>query len=102
MWMREMQEVEGTIEHAEKTAGISELLAPSLRPALIVGIGLAIFQQITGINTVIYYAPIIIQTAGLSSASGGNPGDAGSGAVNVLMTIVAMRLNDRIGRRPCC
>ena len=97
----EMQEVEGTIEHArERPLVISELLAPSLRPALIVGIGLAIFQQITGINTVIYYAPIIIQTAGLSSASGAILATAGIGAVNVLMTIVAMRLIDRIGRRP--
>jgi len=35
---------------------------PAVRPALIVGIGLAAFQQITGINTVIYYAPLIIRT----------------------------------------
>jgi SP family galactose:H+ symporter-like MFS transporter len=96
----EMKEVESTIEQAEKSAGISDLFAPSLRPALIVGIGLAIFQQITGINTVIYYAPIIIQTAGLSSASGAILATAGIGAVNVLMTIVSMRLIDRIGRRP--
>jgi len=96
----EMEEVEGTIEHAKKTAGLADLFAPSLRPALIVGIGLAIFQQITGINTVIYYAPIIIQTAGLSSASGAILATAGIGAVNVLMTIIAMRLIDRIGRRP--
>ena len=53
----EMEAVEGTIEKTEKRGGISDLFAPSLRPALIVGIGLAIFQQITGINTVIYYAP---------------------------------------------
>ena len=35
----------------------SALLAPRLRPALVVGVGLAMFQQITGINTVIYFAP---------------------------------------------
>src|SRR5579863_9698728 len=50
----EMQEVEATIGDTHKHGSVSELLAPSLRPALIVGIGLAIFQQITGINTVIY------------------------------------------------
>src|SRR5579862_4687504 len=97
----EMQEVEGTIvEQAEKGGGISDLLAPSLRPALIAGIGLAIFQQVTGINTVIYYAPIIIQSAGISSASGAILATAGIGIVNVLMTIVSMWLIDRIGRKP--
>jgi sugar porter (SP) family MFS transporter len=96
----EIEEVEYTIEKAKQGGGISDLFAPSLRPALIVGIGLAIFQQVTGINTVIYYAPIILQTAGISSASGAILATAGIGVVNVLMTIVSMRLIDRIGRRP--
>ena len=96
----EMEEVESTIEQTEKSAGLSELFAASLRPALIVGIGLAIFQQVTGINTVIYYAPIIIQSAGISSASGAILATAGIGIVNVLMTIVSMRLIDRVGRKP--
>jgi MFS family permease len=67
---------------------------------LVVGIGLAIFQQVTGINTVIYYAPLIIQSAGISSESGAILATAGIGVVNVLMTIVAMWLIDRVGRRP--
>jgi len=96
----EMHEVEGTLDKATESARISDLFAPSLRPALIVGIGLAIFQQVTGINTVIYYAPIILQTAGISSASGAILATAGIGVVNVLMTIVSMWLIDRIGRRP--
>jgi SP family galactose:H+ symporter-like MFS transporter len=96
----EMEEVEGTIEQAEKSGALSDLFAPSLRPALVAGIGLAIFQQVTGINTVIYYAPLIIQSAGISSASGAILATAGIGIVNVLMTIVAMRLIDRIGRKP--
>ncbi len=96
----EMKEIESTIDQEEKKGTISELLAPSLRPALVVGIGLAIFQQVTGINTVIYYAPIIIQSAGISSASGAILATAGIGIVNVLMTIVSMWLIDRIGRKP--
>jgi sugar porter (SP) family MFS transporter len=77
----------------------SALLAPRLRPALIVGIGLAMFQQITGINTVIYFAPQIIQAAGLSSASVSILATAGIGAVNVVLTLVSIWLIDRAGRR---
>ena len=83
-----------------KLAPWSALLDPRLRPALIVGVGLAMFQQITGINTVIYFAPQIFQGAGLPSASVSILATAGVGAVNVIMTIVSIRLIDRVGRRP--
>lgn len=96
----EMAEVESTIRGIKEHGSLADLLTPSLRPALVVGIGLAIFQQITGINTVIYYAPIILQTAGISSASGAILATAGIGIVNVIMTVVSMRLIDRNGRRP--
>ncbi|MBI2816526.1 MAG: sugar porter family MFS transporter [Acidobacteria bacterium] len=96
----ELREIEASLSHAEERGRWSDLLEVSLRPALIAGIGLAIFQQITGINTVIYYAPTILQSAGIPSASGAILATAGIGAVNVLMTLVAMRLIDRMGRRP--
>src|ERR1700676_5360235 len=97
----EMREIVEGIERGQGPRGrLSDLFAPSLRPALIVGIGLAVFQQVTGINTVIYYAPLIIQSSGISSASGAILATAGIGVVNVLMTIVAMWLIDRVGRRP--
>jgi SP family galactose:H+ symporter-like MFS transporter len=97
----EMREIVEGIERSQGPRGrLSDLFAPSLRPALIVGIGLAVFQQVTGINTVIYYAPLIIQSSGISSASGAILATAGIGVVNVLMTIVAMWLIDRMGRRP--
>lgn len=76
-----------------------ELLSPRLRRPLIIGVGLAMFQQITGINTVIYFAPIIFQSAGLSSAATSILATAGVGAVNVIMTIVSIWLIDRLGRR---
>jgi MFS family permease len=66
----------------------------------VIGVGLAIFQQVTGINTVIYYAPLIVRSAGIPTASGAILATAGIGLVNVLMTIVAMWLIDRMGRRP--
>ena len=80
--------------------GWRELLNVSLRRPLIIGIGLAIFQQFTGINTVIYYAPTIFQLAGLHSASAAILATVGVGVVNVLLTIVALRILDRAGRRP--
>jgi MFS transporter, SP family, galactose:H+ symporter len=80
-------------------ASASELLAPRLRRPLVIGIGLAMFQQITGINTVIYFAPTIFQSAGLPSAATSILATAGVGAVNVIMTIVSIRLIDRLGRR---
>jgi MFS family permease len=67
---------------------------------MIVGVGLAIAQQLTGINTVIYYAPTIFKFSGLSSASVAILASVGVGSVNFLLTFVAMQLIDRVGRRP--
>jgi MFS family permease len=64
-----------------------------------VGIGLAIFQQITGINTIIYYSPEILRMAGYSSAQAAIVAAGIIGVVNVLITIVSIFLVDRLGRR---
>lgn len=79
--------------------GWPELLRPWLLPALIVGVGLGILQQITGINTVIYYAPTTFQSVGLDpvTAIGAT---ASVGFVNVVTTVFAIFAFDRIGRRP--
>ncbi|MGB7683064.1 MAG: sugar porter family MFS transporter [Candidatus Acidiferrales bacterium] len=95
---KELTEIAASLNQQE--GSWRELLGASLRPALIVGIGLAVFQQFTGINTVIYYAPTIFQFAGLHSASAAILATVGVGVVNVLLTIVALRLLDRVGRRP--
>jgi len=103
--IRSSEQVEGELSEIQQSVAQqkehwSELLSPLLRPALIVGIGLAIVQQITGINTVIYYAPTIFKFAGLSSLSVAILASVGAGVVNVVLTLVAMQLIDRIGRRP--
>ncbi len=92
--IREIKEVE-----REEEGGLQELLAPWVRPALIVAIGLAVFQQIIGINTIIYYAPTTLKNVGY--------GDAAAiyanliiGAINVVMTLIAIRFIDRVGRKP--
>jgi MFS family permease len=59
-----------------------------------------VIQQVTGINTVIYYAPTIFQAAGFQSEQASIIATAGVGLVNVLMTIVSIPLVDRLGRRP--
>jgi sugar porter (SP) family MFS transporter len=69
-------------------------------PVIFLGAGLAVIQQVTGINTVIYYAPTIFQAAGFQSAQASITATAGVGLVNVIMTIVAIPLVDRVGRRP--
>jgi sugar porter (SP) family MFS transporter len=84
----------------EQQGAVRDLLARAARPALVVGITLAILQQVTGINTVIYYAPTIIEEAGLSSATASLLATIGVGIVNLLATILALWLVDRAGRRP--
>ncbi|HBF80591.1 MAG TPA: MFS transporter [Streptomyces sp.] len=78
--------------------GIRRLLTPDVRPALVVGLTLAAVQQCGGINTIIYYAPTIIQQTGLN-ASNSIFYSVFIGAINLLMTLVAIRLVDRAGRR---
>ncbi len=103
--IRTPEKVEGELSEIQQSVkqqkgNWSELFSPLLRMAMIVGVGLAIAQQITGINTVIYYAPTIFKFAGLSSASVAILASVGVGIVNVILTVVAMQLIDRVGRRP--
>jgi SP family galactose:H+ symporter-like MFS transporter len=79
--------------------GWRDLLQPAVKAALLVGVGLAILQQVTGINTVIYYAPTIIEFTGVDSGSSAILASIGVGIVNVIATLVALRLIDTKGRR---
>ncbi|SDJ93581.1 sugar porter family MFS transporter [Methanoculleus thermophilus] len=93
----------GQIERSVRTEGAgtwSDLVAPGVRLPLLLGVGLAILQQATGINTVIYYAPTIFQFAGLAEATASIAATVGIGVVNVLVTLIAIWLVDRAGRRP--
>jgi sugar porter (SP) family MFS transporter len=86
-------------ELPKRKSSFREVFDPAVRHVLTVGVALAVFQQITGINTVIYYAPTLLASAGLGS-SAALLANVVNGAVNVSMTIVAIRLLDRVGRRP--
>jgi sugar porter (SP) family MFS transporter len=78
---------------------LKELLQPGFRTALFIGVFLAVFQQITGINAVIYYAPRFFEAAGLARSSALFQA-ALIGVVNVVFTLVAITLVDRLGRKP--
>jgi SP family sugar:H+ symporter-like MFS transporter len=93
--IREIREV----DEKEDEAGLSALKAPWLRPALIVAIGLAVFQQLIGINTIIYYTPTTLTAVGYGN-EGAIYANIAIGVLNVVMTVVAIRIIDRVGRKP--
>jgi sugar porter (SP) family MFS transporter len=97
---REIEEIEESVHQDAKPGSWSDLLQPAVKAALLVGVGLAILQQVTGINTVIYYAPTIIEFTGVNSSAGSILAAVGVGVINVGMTVVAIWLLDRAGRRP--
>jgi sugar porter (SP) family MFS transporter len=95
-------DIDGEIEDIRSLSGrratYRELLHPDVRKLVVIGVMLAVFQQITGINTVIYYAPTLLHQAGLGN-SASLLANVGNGIVNVGMTVLAIRLIDRVGRR---
>ena len=98
---REVEALRGDLRCERQAASISALFAArGARRPLVIGIGLAVFQQVTGINTVIYYAPTILREAGFASNAVAILATAGIGMVNVAATVAALLLMDRAGRRP--
>lgn len=93
-WVAQSIEIEKPEKKNRKT-----LLDPKFRFVLLIGLILCSFQQMTGINTVIYYAPVIFQTAGFSSDQGALFATMGIGAINVIATFLSVWLLDKGGRR---
>jgi sugar porter (SP) family MFS transporter len=95
--IREIREVD---EQEEGHTGLAALWqAKWVRPALLVATGLAVFQQLVGINTIIYYAPTTLTNVGFAKTSA-IYANLIIGVINVAMTIVAIRIIDRVGRKP--
>ncbi len=97
----EMQRIMESIEDEDnrEEAKIRDLLKPSLRLVLTIGIVVAVLQQITGINSVFFYAPMIFEQSGLGT-------DASFmqaifvGLINLVFTVLAIFMIDRLGRKP--
>ena len=94
---QELEEIEDSFKH-EKSASLKELFNGTYRRVLFIGILIAVFQQITGINSILYYAPVIFKETGLSTASSLLQ-TIGIGMINVLSTFIAIGLVDKVGRR---
>ena len=82
----------------QKQGGWKELFSADVRPALVTGLGAAIFQQIIGSNSVIFYAPTIFTKVGWGVAAA-LLAHIGIGIVNVIVTVVAMLLMDHVDRK---
>ncbi|MDA8336635.1 MAG: sugar porter family MFS transporter [Peptococcaceae bacterium] len=93
----DLKEIENSIR--ESKFGWREILENKLRKPLIIGVLLAIFQQLTGINTIIYYSPTIFSMAGYGSAAAIGA-TAIVGSINIISTIISLLLVDKWGRRP--
>ena len=93
----ELIEIKQTMKN-QKESKLKDLLVPKIRPLLFIGIILAVFQQITGINTIMYYAPKIFSTIGQSNNSALLQTIL-IGGTNLIFTLVAMVLIDRFGRK---
>jgi len=78
----------------------SALWSPAVRGPLFIAVGLTVLQQVTGINTIIYYGPRIFELAGSASHASAIFATLLVAVVNVLATIVGIALVDRIGRKP--
>lgn len=94
-----LQQIQRSLTTKAVSRGFRGLLHSRVRLIMIIALGLAFFQQITGINAIFYYLPTIFAQAG------GGVNDAFRqavmvGVVNVLMTFVAIWLIDKLGRKP--
>ncbi|MDX1900795.1 MAG: sugar porter family MFS transporter [Gammaproteobacteria bacterium] len=95
---KEFSEIQKSLQQHHGTWKM--LFDPMIKSTIVIGIGLAIIQQVTGINTIIYYAPTIFNLAGFDGPSNAILATMSVGVVFVVSTLVALPLIDTLGRRP--
>lgn len=94
-----VEEIQRGIARKEEKGTFSQLFSPRMQTIIIIAFGIAFFQQITGINAIFYYAPTIFEQAGGSTDSSFLQAIV-VGLTNLVFTLVAIRLIDRLGRKP--
>ncbi|MBT3190972.1 MAG: sugar porter family MFS transporter [Verrucomicrobia bacterium] len=94
----EMAEIEAAMQ--QESGSLSQLFTPAMRIVLIIGVSLAVLQQVTGINVFLYYAPEIFKTVAGTNVDIALLQTIVVGAVNLLFTIVAIWTVDKVGRKP--
>ncbi|KAL5977446.1 Fibroblast growth factor 3 [Asimina triloba] len=97
--LQESVDVELKEAAAEKISVIQLLKTKTVRRGLIAGVGLQVFQQFVGINTVMYYSPSIVQLAGFASNQTALLLSLITSGLNALGTIVSIYFVDRVGRK---
>jgi len=87
------------MEAREEKGGIGDLFKPAMKLVLAIGITIAVLQQITGINSVFFYAPMIFEQSGLGTNAAFMQAIL-VGLVNLVFTVLAILYIDKLGRRP--
>jgi MFS transporter, SP family, arabinose:H+ symporter len=95
----ELVSIEESIREEADSGTFREVFSRRMRPILFIGVFLSVFSQVTGINSIMYYAPVIFQSIG-AGASNAVIQTAIIGGANLIFTFVAISLVDRLGRRP--
>jgi MFS family permease len=94
-----IEEIQRGIDKKEEKAKLSDLFKSKYATIMIIALGIAFFQQITGINAIFYYAPTIFEQAGGSTDSSFLQAIV-VGLTNLIFTLVAIWLIDKLGRKP--
>lgn len=94
---KELDAIRDAVAH--ETGSITQLFLPGMKIVLVIGIVLAVLQQVTGINVFLYYAPEIFKKLG-TGTSAALLQTVVVGAVNLAFTVVAIKMVDRLGRKP--
>ena len=97
----ELKAVHDSIEAEAELGGVSlkALFHPSMKLVLTIGVSVGILQQITGINSVFFYSPMIFEQSGIGTNAAFMQAVL-VGLVNLGFTVAAMALIDKLGRRP--
>ncbi|ASB90880.1 sugar porter family MFS transporter [Bacillus sonorensis] len=97
----ELAEIEAALnrESEIKKATFKDLTVPWVRRIVFIGIGIAIVQQITGVNSIMYYGTEILKNAGFETKAA-LIGNIANGLISVLATFVGIWLLGKVGRRP--